>query len=137
MSIIADTSFVFALYNPADTYHEQAMAFASVLPDPVLIPSVVLPELGFLFVRDLGYSGVVQFLEQFRETDSPIEPLLNSDLGRVYEIADRYADAAVDVVDCCIIALAERLQITRIATFDRRDFYIVRPSHTDYFEILP
>lgn len=137
MSIIADTSFVFALYNPVDTYHEQAMAFASVLPESVLIPSVVLPELGFLFIRDLGYPGVVQFLEQFRETDSRIEPLLNSDLGRVYEIADQYADAEVDVVDCCIIALAERLQITKIATFDRRDFHIVRPGHADYFEILP
>ena len=33
--------------------------------------------------------------------------------------------------------MAERLQVTKIATFDRRDFQIVVPSHVDYFEIVP
>ncbi|MDE2747960.1 MAG: PIN domain-containing protein [Chloroflexota bacterium] len=137
MSIIADTSFVFALYNPIDAYHQRAMAFASDVAESVLLPSVILPELGFLFERDLGYAGVVQFFQQFRYTESHLEPLLNSDLARVFEIAQQYANAEFDVVDCCIMALAERLQITKIATFDRRDFHIVRPVHTDYFEIVP
>lgn len=63
--------------------------------------------------------------------------MIQEDLGRICEIAEEYRDSRLDVVDCCIIALAERLQIKRIATFDRRDFHIVRPSHTEYFEILP
>ena len=35
------------------------------------------------------------------------------------------------------MAIAERLNITRIATFDRRDFSIFQPSHCDYLELLP
>ena len=63
--------------------------------------------------------------------------MMQEDLSRIYEIAQQYADSRFDVVDCCIMAMAERLQIAKIATFDKRDFRIVRPGHTDYFEILP
>lgn len=49
----------------------------------------------------------------------------------------KYRDAELDFVDCCLTALAERLNITRICTFDRRDFSIIRPKHTDYLELLP
>ena len=137
MSIIADTSYVYALYRQIDARHQRAMQFASTNTESVILPDVILPELGFLFKRDLGYDGVVRFLNEFRHSDSLFEPLLNTDLQRVFEIAERYASAELDVVDCCIIALAERLNITRIATFDRRDFGIVRPRHVPYFELLP
>lgn len=65
---------------------------------------------------------------------SPIEA---DDLDRVRQILSTYADAELDIVDCCIMALAERLNITRIATFDRRDFSLVRPRHCDFLELLP
>jgi len=48
-----------------------------------------------------------------------------------------YADAGFDFVDCCIMALAERLQITPIYTFDHRDFAIFRRQHCPYLELLP
>ena len=41
------------------------------------------------------------------------------------------------IVGCCIMALAERLGITQIATFDRRDFNIDRPRYCESFELLP
>jgi hypothetical protein len=33
--------------------------------------------------------------------------------------------------------MAERLNITRACTFDRRDFSIFRPHPCDYLELLP
>ena len=137
MSIIGDTSFVYAVYNPDDSYHEDATSFARANTEPVIVPDVVLPELGFLFERDLGYAGMVDFFDQFRHVTWRLTPLLNTDLQRVFEIARRYRSAHLDVVDCCIMALAERLDIKRIATFDRRDFSIVRPRHTPWFQLLP
>lgn len=35
------------------------------------------------------------------------------------------------------LEILERIDITRICTFDRHDFMIIRPAHTDYFELLP
>ncbi len=63
--------------------------------------------------------------------------MMQEDLSRIYENAQQYADSRFDVVDCCIMAMAERLQIAKIATFDSRDFSIVVSSHTEYFEIPP
>ena len=59
------------------------------------------------------------------------------DLERVNQILEHYADSQLDFVDAVIVAIAERLRITRILTLDRRDFSIMRPRHCDYFEILP
>lgn len=63
--------------------------------------------------------------------------ILSPDLERAAEIMEQYADADLDFVDCCIMALAERLNITEVCTLDQRDFSIFRPAHCDYLEILP
>jgi hypothetical protein len=34
------------------------------------------------------------------------------------------------IVDAAVIAIAERLQLTEIATLDHRHFAVVQPSHT-------
>jgi hypothetical protein len=69
--------------------------------------------------------------------DTNLEAITLADLSRVRDIMATYADNRFDFVDCCIMALAERLNITQIYTFDRRDFQVFRPSHCDYLELLP
>jgi predicted nucleic acid-binding protein len=137
MTIITDSSFIYALYNAHDSRHRQAMDFASQYTGSSIISEVILPEVSYLFLRDLGYISVQRFLGHFKQLDSQLEALEKSDLARVHEIAVQYASAQFDVVDCCIMALAERLDVTRVATFDRRDFAIFRPRHCDYLELLP
>jgi predicted nucleic acid-binding protein len=44
------------------------------------------------------------------------------------------ADARRDFVDALIAAIAERLNITRVLTLDRRDFQLIRPKHCPGFE---
>lgn len=137
MTIIADSSFIYALYNPTDKFHRQAMLFAAINNEDVLVPNVVLPEVSYLFSRDSGYEGVKRFIGYFRQINAEFVALTKPDLARVHEITLTYSDAAFDIVDCCIMAIAERLDVTRIATFDRRDFSIFRPKHCDFFELLP
>ncbi len=59
------------------------------------------------------------------------------DLDRILDIVNAYADAEFDIVDCCIMAIAERLNLTRVATFNRRDFSMYRPRHCEFLELLP
>lgn len=40
-------------------------------------------------------------------------------------------------VDASVVAVAERLGITTIATLIHRGFAVVRPAHTTAFELLP
>lgn len=53
------------------------------------------------------------------------------------EIADRYHDAELGMTDASLVALAERIGTTRVATFDERHFSAVRPlSGGDAFIVL-
>lgn len=137
MTIITDSSFIYALYNTKDSRHQQAMNFASQYTGGTIVPDVILPEVSYLFLRDFGYRGVQRFLENFKQVDFRLAPLEKADLSRVHAISVLYTSAEFDMVDCCILALAERLNITQVATFDRRDFSIFRPRHCDYLELLP
>jgi hypothetical protein len=52
-------------------------------------------------------------------------------------LLDQYADLDLDFADACIVALAERLNVRRLLTLDRRHFAAVRPQHCPGFEVLP
>ena len=88
-------------------------------------------------MRDYGHYGRKAFLEAFNRADPPTESVLREDRIRAVAIMGAYDDARFDYVDCLIMAMCERLDITRIATFDRRDFSIFRPTHCDYLELVP
>ncbi|HRJ42473.1 MAG: PIN domain-containing protein [Caldilineaceae bacterium] len=137
MSVLLDTSFLFALADTSDYNHDRVLAVARTLTDPLILPLPVLPEVCYLIASRLGHSAMRRFLSELVVSDTVLEAIDRTDLRRVNEILDQYADSLLDFVDAAIIAIAERRQITRILTLDRRDFSIVRPRHCDYFEILP
>jgi predicted nucleic acid-binding protein len=85
----------------------------------------------------MSHHGVQQFLGQIARTSAHLEPLSKADLIRAHAIMVTYADAEMDLVDCCIMAMSEWLNIEEIATFDRRDFGMFRPKHCDYLTLLP
>jgi hypothetical protein len=78
-----------------------------------------------------------RFLASMAPNAVQVESLSMEDLVRVNQILEQYADNQLDFTDAAIIAIAERLKINRIYTLDRRDFSIIRPTHCDYFELLP
>jgi predicted nucleic acid-binding protein len=133
---IADTSFVLALGNQDDESH---MACEAVKRNEQIIylPQSVFAEVGYMFERDLGSRALAGFLRSLPESKYRLVALEARDVLRTAEILEKYADSRIDFVDATIAAVAERLNITRILTLDQRDFQILRPAHTNHFEILP
>lgn len=101
------------------------------------MPDVVLTEVTHLLRKFIGHHAVIRFLKAFSTSDMYVEPITMGDIQRAYEIMEKYRDARFDFVDCCIMALAERLNVIQICTFDRRDFSLFEPSHSDFLELLP
>ena len=60
-----------------------------------------------------------------------------ADVDRMAELVEQYADSGLDTTDASVIAVAERLMITEVATLNRRDFAFVRPRHVQSFTLLP
>jgi hypothetical protein len=48
-----------------------------------------------------------------------------------------YASLPLGAVDASVIAIAERLKLTDVATLDRRHFTVVRPQHVNALNLLP
>ncbi|WNZ46722.1 PIN domain-containing protein [Leptolyngbya boryana CZ1] len=137
MTAILDTNFLFALSDRSDRNHSRVLAVARTLQDRLILPTVVIPEASYLIGSRLGHKAMRSFLTSLTTSDLQIESLLIEDLVRVTEILEQYADSQLDFVDAAIVALAERLSVTRILSLDRRDFSIIRPQHCEYFELLP
>jgi predicted nucleic acid-binding protein len=59
------------------------------------------------------------------------------DYVRIRWLVGRYANLPLSLVDASVVAIAERLEQTRIATLDRRLFGAVRPLNVPAFELVP
>jgi predicted nucleic acid-binding protein len=91
-----------------------------------------------LFDRINGVMGVIQFLDALQLFNPTIEHMNRADLRRAREIMERFKDARqLDFVDCCIVAIAERVETDLVCTFDYRDFQIVRMKNNQPMNILP
>ncbi len=71
-------------------------------------------------------------LAHARGVSEPLNPMVVVDTNSWF-----VADLGLGTVDASIIAVAERMNITTIATMNRRDFLVVKPAHTIAFEIVP
>ena len=136
-AILLDTSFLVSLANIKDKHHALSVATLKHIREPLVLPVPVLPEVTYLLATRLSHHAMRQFLRSLNQSDILLESLSMRDLMRVSEILDTYGDTHLDFVDASITAIAERQDIQRILTFDRRDFSIIRPRHCDYFHILP
>jgi uncharacterized protein len=66
-----------------------------------------------------------------------VEPVHARDWLRVSELVWRYRDLPLGTVDASIVAAAERLAISTLATLDRRHFTVVQPAHLAAFTLVP
>ena len=106
-------------------------------PGPLIVPTLVLTEVVCLLATRLGADPEVRFLGDLAAGVFTIEPVAVADWLRIAELVARYRDLPLGTVDASVVAAAERLGLSEIATIDRRDFTLVRPAHVDAFTLLP
>ena len=85
----------------------------------------------------ISYERAVELFALMQTAAFQIVDLSGTDRQRMHDIMRQYQDAELDIADVAQLVLAERLGITRIYMFDRRDLSIFRPTHCDYLELLP
>ena len=106
-------------------------------PGPLIVPHLVITEVVYFIGTQLGASAEVEFLGDLARGTFTVEPVLARDWLRIAELVWRYRDLPLGTVDASVIASAERLGLSEIATVDRRHFTIVRPAGIAAFELLP
>lgn len=136
MTLICDTGVVYAGLVRRDHAHDACAALLSNRDD-VVIPAPVLVEIDWLG-RSRGARAVTGLvLRSVADGSVQIADLETADYRRVAEILDQYADLLLEYVDAAVVAIAERLEQTVIATLDRRHFSAVKPAHCEAFTLVP
>lgn len=135
--ILADTGPLYAAADQDDGRHADVRAFLERNSEPILVPATVLPEVCYFLDRHLGSAAEIRFMRSVMDGDLILEAVTAEDLPRCVEVMEQYADNRLGFVDASVVAVAERLNITRILTIDRRHFTVVRPRHVTAFELLP
>jgi predicted nucleic acid-binding protein len=97
----------------------------------------VVAEVGYLLGRAGGAKIEAAFLRSIAQETFTIVDLELVDYTRMAELVETYADFPLGTTDAAVVAVAERLGITEIATLDRRHFHAVRPRHTDASTCCP
>ena len=103
----------------------------------LLVPATVVAEVGYLLAREAGPRVESLFLRSLAGGDFSAAELTDSDYARMAELVDTYGDLPLGTTDASVIAIAERLKLTEVATLDHRHFSVVRPAHTDTLTLLP
>jgi predicted nucleic acid-binding protein len=137
MSLLVDTSFLFALMNRNDRHHAACAETARSVTSRLIVPLTVLPEIAYLLDSRLGHHVMRQFVHQITQSIWTLAAPDAADLARAAAVLDQYQDSRLDFVDATLVAIAERLHVERILTLDRRHFQLMRPSHCTAFELLP
>lgn len=106
-------------------------------PGPFIVPQLVIAEVSYLLEARLGPEAEVRFLGDLATGSFTTEPVRPGDWLRIAELVAAYRDLPLGTVDASVIAIAERLRISTLATLDLRHFRVVRPRHVPAFQILP
>lgn len=88
-----------------------------------------MTEVVYLIATRLGPEAEVRFLGDLAEGNLVTEPVAAGDWLRIAELVARYGDLPLGTVDASVVAAAERLGVTEVATLDRRHFSVVRPAN--------
>jgi predicted nucleic acid-binding protein len=136
-AVLLDTSFVLAYASTRDINHNRARIAMQRIRGTRVIPAPLLTELFYMVRQHVNYSAAVALCRELRAAPFEITDLSVDDMQRMDAIMTQYLASRFDYVDVAIMALAERLRIADIYTFDQRDFSQFRPAHRPYLRLLP
>ncbi|WP_322778146.1 type II toxin-antitoxin system VapC family toxin [Frankia sp. Cas4] len=135
--ILWDTGPLYAAFDRQDKHHEASAVLMRQTTPPLLVPAPVVIETCYHLAKHLGGRAEVALLKSFQTGDLAMVTPTKSDFDRAVELVEQYAGFPLGITDAYVVAIAERLDITQLATIDRRHFLAVTPHHCPGFELLP
>jgi hypothetical protein len=135
MPLLVDAGVLYAMVDRKDAWHTPVVEYVRELGASLLAPVTVLPEAAYLVRTRLGESEELKLIEGFVNGGVGIEPLKAVDVSRAFRLMATYPQ--LGFTDSTVVAIAERLALTTIATTDRRHFGLVRPTHVKEFTLVP
>jgi hypothetical protein len=122
--ILVDTGPLVALVDSDDQHHTACVAALKRVQEPLATIWPAITEAMYLLsdlpraqeaVWEMLALGTVQLL-----------PLELADIARIRQLMRKYADRPMDMADAALLRVAERENIRKVFTVDRKDFAVYR-----------
>ncbi len=128
MAAILDVSFLVAAADVSDINHEAARAWLRRVDEPLLVCALTLGEADLVLQGALGQAPTLALLESLRHAQLRVVAPGDADLARAADLLVEHAEHRPRLADALLVAAAERLGVSRIATFDRRPVAVLRSA---------
>ena len=96
-------------------------------------PATVSAEVCYLLERRAGSKSEAAFLRLFPAGRLVPVDITAADYERMAELVELYDDWPLGGTDASLIAIAERLRVTKVATLDRRHYGPIQPAMSRHF----
>lgn len=138
MTLIVDAGPIVAMHDRNDPRQAASEALLRAEPGLLVIPAPVSAEVDYLLDTRLGEASRQAFIEDCAAGRYAVECLTADEYAVLLTLERRYADLAPGLADLSMVLLAHRHETDRIATFDHRDFGVIRPiGRRGMFTLLP
>lgn len=135
--IVLDTSVAVAFMNRRDDDHERVVEWMDMVREDLITTPMIVAEIDHLVSRDGGPSAVLAFYGDL-ESGAYVAEWWPEAMSESVDAAKKYQSLGIGIADASLLALAARLETTRIATLDERHFRVVKPlTGESAFTILP
>jgi predicted nucleic acid-binding protein len=115
-----DTSYVLALVNTADQYHEQARLRATTVEPPFVTTEAVLVEIGNALSRARWRHLAIATLHDLRaDPDIKVVPVNGELFDQAVALFSARADKEWGLTDCISFVVMEKRNLTHALTTDR------------------
>ncbi len=131
--VIADTSALVGLFNPADGKHEWAAGQARELTAPLLTCEAVLTEALHLLRRVRG--GVDVLMEFWERGEISLAFSAEDHVTRLRELQRKYSSVPMSFADACLVRMSELRPRAVVWTADA-DFRIFRRQGRSVIPLL-
>ena len=125
---LVDSGPLIALFNRADHWHAEVLAWLGAHPKAALITTwPVMTEVCALLARWLNNEAALDFLRWVQRGGIAIDRPEPTSIEQVLAISEHFADLPFDLADASVAEAAARLKISAVLTIDS-DFDVYRDS---------
>jgi predicted nucleic acid-binding protein len=117
--LVVDTGPLLAAADRDDARHVACRNLLEGDPGPLVTSVLVVAEAAYLINRQLGPPAEAALFDSIIAGDLRVEDLGRADCERVGELVRAYNDMPLGGTDASLVALAEHLGATRVATLGR------------------
>ena len=126
-----------AIVDRSDPFHDPCLELLEGWRGTLFIPQTVVAEVGYMVGDRIGALAEARFVQDLVSGALLSARIESGDWERIAELVWTYRDMPLGTTDASVVAIAERMGVTQIATLDHRHFSAVQPGHCEAFELLP